>query len=473
MNQFGIVKQATNGGSDDYTATITGWISGGSVYFGTTKLKFVGDNGGPSTLSVNGATPVEIKKLSGSSLVDLEAGDIVDGYFYDVTFNDTDFVIEITSVADASSSVKGIAKLYPSTSLGTNTDGAPDQNAVKAYVDAAVAGATIANASETVAGKVEEATDAEMQAGTAIGGTGAKLFSTPAKLGTWWTWLKTQAQTFADLTATALKVSGQAAASGKKNGVLILDDGTIQKVSWVEHDTTNRTITEQGVDDLVATTLHEWKNSSGSSILKILNGQQVVVGGSTFVIEVGATITSGNARVRFNDNQAMSFIFEDVNGKEHLSFKSTDSDERINISVPQRFRPLIATTTDANIDRNVLRFTSGNTNGATQTVGSVSIPSDETNAIVWVKWQAIANDGTAGWGKLMHGVQRISGSTVQAVGTQDDGDGIQRTAGDFTMALVANNTSKAVDLNFTNNSSGAKVFKITAVIEWLIVDEPI
>jgi len=41
-----------------------------------------------------------------------------------------------SSVPDADATTKGIAKLYPSTSLGTNTDGAPDQNAVKAYVDA-------------------------------------------------------------------------------------------------------------------------------------------------------------------------------------------------------------------------------------------------------------------------------------------------------------------------------------------------
>lgn len=40
------------------------------------------------------------------------------------------------------------------------------------------------NASETVAGKVEEATDAEVTAGTATGATGAKLVVTPAKLAT-------------------------------------------------------------------------------------------------------------------------------------------------------------------------------------------------------------------------------------------------------------------------------------------------
>jgi hypothetical protein len=56
---------------------------------------------------------------------------------------------------------------------------------------------TFPDGSETVAGKFEEATDGETQAGTAVGATGAKLAVTPAKLATWWTWVKTQAQTFA------------------------------------------------------------------------------------------------------------------------------------------------------------------------------------------------------------------------------------------------------------------------------------
>lgn len=60
-----------------------------------------------------------------------------------------------TSAPDASSTVKGIAKLYPSTSLGTNTDGAPDQNAVKSYVDTAVAGVTIPDATSSVKGKAK------------------------------------------------------------------------------------------------------------------------------------------------------------------------------------------------------------------------------------------------------------------------------------------------------------------------------
>lgn len=43
-----------------------------------------------------------------------------------------------SSVPDADATTKGIAKLYPSTSLGTNTDGAPTQNAAKVYSDSLI-----------------------------------------------------------------------------------------------------------------------------------------------------------------------------------------------------------------------------------------------------------------------------------------------------------------------------------------------
>lgn len=67
------------------------------------------------------------------------------------------------------------------TALTANSDSnVATQKAVKAYVDA---GGNV-NASETSKGIVEEATDAEVTAGTATGATGAKLFVTPAKLAT-------------------------------------------------------------------------------------------------------------------------------------------------------------------------------------------------------------------------------------------------------------------------------------------------
>jgi len=67
------------------------------------------------------------------------------------------------------------------TTLAANSDSKiATQKAVKAYVDSG----GNPNASETQAGIVQEATDAQVTAGTATGSTGAKLFVTPAKLAT-------------------------------------------------------------------------------------------------------------------------------------------------------------------------------------------------------------------------------------------------------------------------------------------------
>lgn len=67
------------------------------------------------------------------------------------------------------------------TTLAADSDAkVATQKAVKAYVD----GAGVANASTTVRGLVEEATDAQVGAGTDTGETGARLFVPPSKLNT-------------------------------------------------------------------------------------------------------------------------------------------------------------------------------------------------------------------------------------------------------------------------------------------------
>lgn len=65
------------------------------------------------------------------------------------------------------------------TALTANSDSKiASQKAIKTYVDTQSG----ANASESSRGVVEEATDVETAAGVATGGSGAKLFITPAKL---------------------------------------------------------------------------------------------------------------------------------------------------------------------------------------------------------------------------------------------------------------------------------------------------
>lgn len=65
------------------------------------------------------------------------------------------------------------------TTLTANSDSkVATQKAVKAYVD----GVGVANASTTVRGVVEEATDAQIATGTDTGETGARLFAVPSKM---------------------------------------------------------------------------------------------------------------------------------------------------------------------------------------------------------------------------------------------------------------------------------------------------
>ena len=101
-----------------------------------------------------------------------------------ITLQSTDLITNSradinTSLANLNSDKMETSVLDTDTALTANSDSKiPSQKAVKAYVDA---GGNV-NASETTKGIVEEATDAEVTAGTATGGTGAKLFVSPTKL---------------------------------------------------------------------------------------------------------------------------------------------------------------------------------------------------------------------------------------------------------------------------------------------------
>ncbi len=106
-----------------------------------------------------------------SQITTINSGDLISGSRTDINTNfanlNTDKIE--TSVIDTD------------TTLAANSDSKiATQKATKAYADSVVG----ANASETAKGVVEEATDAEVTAGTATGATGAKLIVTPAKLST-------------------------------------------------------------------------------------------------------------------------------------------------------------------------------------------------------------------------------------------------------------------------------------------------
>lgn len=86
-----------------------------------------------------------------------------------------------TNFANLNSDKIETSYLDTDTTLAANSDSKiATQKAVKTYVDTSGG----QNASETVRGIVEEATSAEVTAGTDTGGTGAKLFVPPSKLNT-------------------------------------------------------------------------------------------------------------------------------------------------------------------------------------------------------------------------------------------------------------------------------------------------
>lgn len=102
------------------------------------------------------------------------------------TIDSTDLITDSrsdinTNFANLNSDKIETSYIDTDTALTANSDvKIPSQKAVKSYIDTQGG----ANASETVRGVVEEATDAEVTAGTATGATGAKLIVTPAKLAT-------------------------------------------------------------------------------------------------------------------------------------------------------------------------------------------------------------------------------------------------------------------------------------------------
>jgi hypothetical protein len=329
---------------------------------------------------------------------------------------------------------------------------------------------SISDADETTKGIVEEATDAETQAGTATGGTSAKLFVTPAKLATWWTWVKTQAQTFADLTATVFKVSGQAAASGKKNPLHITDDGTIIKNSWVEVDTATRKTTSTGVDDLEASTIEEWKNLSGVSIMKILNGLKVEFGGTSSFLEVQSGITDGNAGIIFQNAMDIAYRLKDHGSFDYLQCKS---------STGGYGRALIIRQKQVNNHgqgfetvRRQFKLTLPNTTaGAAHIVGSIDIPAGYAIELKVMRALAFATNGNVQGCEPFGSIGRNSAGTTSGSATVATALWITATSGGFS--VVFNDTTDTADITFTNETGTGRQYDVLVDVEYILYPIPV
>jgi hypothetical protein len=150
--------------------------------------------------------------------------------------------------ADAAAELEGVAVTVQRGTVNENTTWIQTTDGItlgSSNILWSQLGTSVPDASETVKGIVEEATDAEVTAGTGAGGTGARLYVNPTKLLTWWATLDasetvkgraeiaTQAETDTGTDdtrmVTPLKLRNYAAAIvdlGNLSGAVIIDLST-------------------------------------------------------------------------------------------------------------------------------------------------------------------------------------------------------------------------------------------------------
>lgn len=189
------------------------------------------------------------------------------------------------------------------------------------------------NASETVAGKVEEATATEAQNGTATGATGARLFINPAKLASWWTWIKTQAQTIAAMwTFADVRLTNQAASAGTFRGLIVDENGKILKEANVIYDPVTKEFKLKAVNVLATGYTLVIVDSNDEIIARFRNDKSLELGGTSAILEVNEGIESGNAAIRFLAfavGSGLGFRFQDRNLNDYLNFRSLESDRAV------------------------------------------------------------------------------------------------------------------------------------------------
>jgi hypothetical protein len=228
-----------------------------------------------------------------------------------------------------------------------------------------------------------------------------------------------------------------------------------------------------GLSDSTGDYVSRWFNLSGNLIGGMRNDQVLELGGSQFIIQPNLSVSSGNSRIRINDNQAMGLIIEDsTSSKEHVSFRTTDGDERFNIRVRHRIDTISGNTYPTDIDQG--QGTSPATNSTTTLITSIPMSTTEELVKVEADWTFLSNAGTGGWGKVENAVQRTSGGTVQDfAGGQQLVYAVKRTAGDFSLNLVADDVNKRINVNFVSSSASAFAGTVSVNLKWARVLEPV
>jgi len=354
----------------------------------------------------------------------------------------------------------------PTAAPGTNTT----QLATTAFVAAAAAAVTAPDASETVKGIAELLTQAESEtvatAGTSAGADHTRVVS---GRGLWWFFdkIKTLSATITNTwTFTGIKISGQIAASGKRNLTTVDDTGTLTKHAWVEVDETNKKISKSGKDTL-SSVLEEWKNSGGDNILKLHNDLSAEFGGTIFEIRVADAIASGNSSVVVNADQDEALAIKDKSSNKYLTIKSTTTGDG---------RALVITKTwieDVGLGFKVVHkqyFIATDTTAAAHTViGSIPLATSQSLEILVEHALAHATNGNVQSLVPVRCIAKNTAGTVTASHESLTALQLGPSSGGFNFNV--NGTS--LEFRFQNETGTGRAYTITASLSYILRDIPV
>jgi hypothetical protein len=199
------------------------------------------------------------------------------------------------------------------TTLAANSDTkVASQKATKTYVDTSISTGGV-NASETAKGVVEEATQAEVAAGTATGGTGAKLFVTPAKLAAYskpWTLLNswTHSGDVASVTLNSL---------GGYSELLILSNG----------------IGSSGTNNFKIITVSEDNGSTFLGANKYTNTDTGLFNGSSITITTDGSANVGSLIIHNATSSVIKFVSGGAGDSSGYIINSTSAINAIRLSI--------------------------------------------------------------------------------------------------------------------------------------------
>jgi hypothetical protein len=330
-------------------------------------------------------------------------------------------------------------------------------------------GTAVVMASETVNGTVEEATDGEMQAGTATGGTGAKLFSTPAKLATWWTWLKTQAQTFANLTATVFKIGGQAATAGTYRILYIDENGQVFKEQNFGIDPTNKRLQLKAVNNLAAGYTLQIVDSSDTMVLKVNNDGSTEFGGTSAFLTVPSTIPDGSAGIIVRTALDIAYRVKDESSFDFLKAKSSTtgigralylSQNQVN-DYGKGFETI----------RKQAKIITSSTTSAQNTIDTIAIPSGFGIALHVHNAMAFATNGNIqSCGPFASLGYNNAGTTSGTTGTIN---ALRITATDGNFNINYNDTTDELEIRFQNESGTGRTYDVVVDYSYILYALPV